>query len=1112
VGWLDDAVAAYGEQCRERLAGPGDREAAIRAPIETLITAAADALGLRAVPHAEVRDPERAVRPDYAIAVNGAITGYVEVKAPGVATDPATFTGHNQAQWERQRDLPNLLYTNGTEWRLWRNGEPVVAPVGLTGGMLDAAGTDLHGPPEFEALLTDFLRWKPASITSVGALVRAVAPLTRLLRSEVLDQLAAEHAAVRAGAQEWDQPFTGLATDWRAMLFPTASDEVFADGYAQAVTFALLLARTEGIDVGGSLHDVGDRLGAASHSLMGRALQLLTDTVAAAFQVSLDLMARVIEAVNWPRVRAGRRDTYLHLYEHFLDVYDPELRKLSGSYYTPREVVEPMVRLAEEAVVTRLGKSAGFADPDVVTVDPAMGTGTYLHAIIERIAERIAAREGAGIVPAVVAQLAERLNGFELQMGPYAVAELRTSDLLRDWQAEPPAAGMPLYVTDTLDDPYVEVTRLGYGMEPIARSRRRANAVKSKAQVTVVIGNPPYRERAEGLGGWVEHGDPSASVAPPLDAFRARGNGLAEYVLKNLYVYFWRWATWKVFDAQRQLPDGDVGVVCFISTAGYLRGPGFKGMREYLRRTCSEGWVVDLTPEGQTPDVPTRIFPGVRQPLAIGLFVRRADTDREMPAAIRYRAVEGRQAAKFAALAEVGLDDGGWRPARTGWQASFTPAATSNWDTFPALNDLMPWTVPGVKPNRTWVYAPSPQILERRWRRLVNETDPAEKRRLFKESRDSSLSKKKEPLPADADERSSDPLAGDHGPAPRPVRVGYRSFDRQWLIFDHRLLDQARPPLWRAQLPGHVFLVEQHSKPISDGPGVVFSALIPDMDHFKGSEGGRVLPMLHPGGRPNAAPGLLDALSTLTGSDDSALDTPARRIDEIGGTRLPDSRVEIGDLVAYVAAVVAHPAYTERFADELTTPGIRVPLTADANLWQEAVELGRTVVWAHTYGEEFADPAAGRPAGDIRFPAGDPRRITNLVAVSGMPSTLGYDERERSIALGTGRWGPVDRAVFDYAVGSKNIVKSWFNYRKAVPGGRKSSPLDEMHVDTWPAEWSIELTDLLTVLTRLVEAEPAQADLLDRILAGPLLTMADLADRGVHWPKSPRDRKPRYDR
>ena len=60
-----------------------------------------------------------------------------------------------------------------------------------------------------------------------------------------------------------------------------------------------------------------------------------------------------------PACAGGRRDTYLHLYEHFLELYDNELRKKSGSYYTPREVVEQMVRLTEDALVTRLGKQPG---------------------------------------------------------------------------------------------------------------------------------------------------------------------------------------------------------------------------------------------------------------------------------------------------------------------------------------------------------------------------------------------------------------------------------------------------------------------------------------------------------------------------------------------------------------------------------------------------------------------------------------------------------------------------------------------------------------------------------------------------------------------------------
>lgn len=332
--------------------------------------------------------------------------------------------------------------------------------------------------------------------------------------------------------------------------------------------------------------------------------------------------------MDWPRIRRGKRDAYLHLYEYFLEIYDPELRKASGSYYTPHQVVDEMVRLAEELLVSRLDVPDGFADRGVLTVDPAMGTGTYLQTILARVADRVEDRDGKGLVAPTLDEIVARVVGFELQMGPYAVAELRTNDLLA-------AAGVPLpartrlYVTNTLDDPYAAETQLASAFEKIARSRRQANKIKAKSTVTVVIGNPPYRERAEDMGAWVEHGSDRLDRKwgrPVLQDFRAPGNGRFEYVLKNLYVYFWRWATWKVWESTPADEDSRAGIVCFISTAGHLRGPGFKGMRDYLRRHASEGWIIDLTPEGQTPEVPTRIFPGVRQPLAIGLFVRGAAT------------------------------------------------------------------------------------------------------------------------------------------------------------------------------------------------------------------------------------------------------------------------------------------------------------------------------------------------------------------------------------------------------------------------------------------------------------------------------------------------------
>ena len=302
-------------------------------------------------------------------------------------------------------------------------------------------------------------------------------------------------------------------------------------------------------------------------------------------------------------------------------------------------------------------------------------------------------------------------------------------------------------------------------------------------------------------------------------------------------------------------------------------------------------------------------------------------------------------------------------------------------------------------------------------------------------------------------------------------------------------MSPSNPGLDRAaRCPEQIFTVEQHSKQISDGPGIVFSALIPDMDHFN-NRGGRVLPLRHPGGRPNLAAGLLGALSTLAGRP-----------------------VTSEDVIAYVAGTVSHPGFTTRFGDELTTPGIRVPFTTSPELFERAVDLGMEVIWLHTYGAKFIYPEAGRPAGDVRLPAGDSRRVMNKAAIAEMPSEMTFDETTGEVRLGGGAFGPVSLAAWEYTVGGKNVLRSWFGYRKAEPGGKKSSPLDDIHVSSWPSEWTSELLDLLSVLTRLVGIEEAQAELLDEIMTVSLASRDMLASAGAIWPDGTKDsqRKPDY--
>ncbi|MDT0608652.1 type ISP restriction/modification enzyme [Streptomyces lancefieldiae] len=1029
--------------------------------------------------------PDLGVRPDYAVSVNGKISGYVELKRPGLSVDPDTFGRGNREQWDKLRDLPNLLYSNGTEWRLFRGGRQVGETV-FFAGSLGSAGDKLAVPDPlaFDALLQQFLGWKPSPIRHVDRLVQEIARLCRLLRAAVQEQLSAE---ARSSAPDDDvraRPFTGLKNDWRRYLFPSADDATFSDGFAQTVTFSLLLARTEDIPLApDSFHEIGRRLD-DGHALMGKALQLLTDNVNARFTITLDLLTRTVEQVDWPAVRSGNRDAYLHLYEHFLTVYDPALRQRSGSYYTPREVVEEMIRLTEDVLRTRLGREHGFADDDVRIVDPAMGTGTFLHTVIERVAEQAAECHGPAMARDAVQRLASRLYGFELQTGSFAVAELCASDLLKKYGVSVPEGGLNLFVTDTLDNPYAEEEYLASTYEALAQSRRRANKVKAHTPITVVVGNPPYDDKAEGRGGWVEK-RADRGERPLLDDFRHAGNGRYEHMLKNMYVYFWRWAAWKVFDAHA---EDRHGVVCFITPSGWATGPGGRGMRDYLRRTCDEGWIVNLSPEGQRPDAATRVFPGVAQPLAIFVFARRAGIERgpEHRAHVHYRALSGMRADKFRRLRAIRLDDDGWRDTHTHPTRPLTPVTESGWEDYPELNDLFPWGSLGITSNRSWVSAPSEETLRRRWATLIRESDPARRAELFKETGDRTLTGKRDPLPGQTARRK--PLAEEGDTTPHLVRMALRSFDRQHIIADNRALDRPRPDLWAAaQRDGQLFLNQQSSHSIDSGPALIATHLIPDTHHFNG-RGGRIMPLLHPDGSANTAVGLLPYLARALGR----------------------ARIVADDLAAYAVAVAGHSAFTQRFTEELLTPGTRLPLTRDGALWDEAVTLGRQVLWASTYGARCADPAQERPVGKVEFPPGDPCRVRYVSHIGDtLPERIRHDAESATLHVGEGEFAPVPEAVWTYDVGGMPVIKKWFGYRKASPNSKKTSPLDDIHVEAWPSEWTRELIELLSVLRRLTDLAPVQDALLSALLAGPVVTEEELVAARV-LPVSPAARKARH--
>ncbi|TIO48903.1 MAG: DNA methyltransferase [Mesorhizobium sp.] len=1078
-------MSTYGASLRPKLSNPaigGQPEDQLRGPLEVLVkslAAAGDfpAGAVHLVGETSLADIK--TRPDFAVTANKALVGFIEVKAPGKGADPRRFSDqHDKEQWGKLKSLPNLLYTDGQSFSLWQDGE-IVGKVVTLEGSVESDGAKLSAPDALLPLVINFLSWKPIPPTNAKQLARVSARLCRLLRDEVIEQLDRK-----------SQGLADLARDWRRLLFPEADNDRFADGYAQAVTFGLLVARAIDIPLANGIHQAAYQL-RGSNSLIGTALGLLTDDPEnqKALETSLATLTRVLNEVNWHTISKDRPEAWLYFYEDFLEVYDNDLRKLTGSYYTPPQVVAVMTRLVDETLRGPLfSRPAGLASTDVTLADPAMGTGTFLLGVMRKIAATVEVDQGRGAVRGAIEAAMNRLIGFELQFGPFAVAQLR---LIAELQAltKPDAATPPklpdlqLFITDTLSNPYVEEDTLVQS-GPIAQWRRDANRIKQKRDITVVLGNPPYKNQAGGMGSWVESGSGEKDLVAPMDWWAPPPEwkvGAHSHHLKNLYIYFWRWATWKVFGTGNRAatgnPDRDEeGIVCFITVAGFLNGPGFQKMRDDLRRTCSDIWVIDCSPEGHQPEVRTRIFQGVQQPVCIVLAAKPLGKDRGTPACVRFRALpKGPRGGKFTTLETLTLDGPDWQDCPSDWRAPFFPAAHGDWATFPTLASLFSWSSPGIKTHRTWVIAPDPGSLADRWDELRHASNLEKKEKLFHPDRDRFLDKVVS-VHLGTNQLRPIPVGNDKEPVIQPCRYAFRSFDRQWVIPDHRLLSMARPDLWNCYSSREVYLTGLEASSPKSGPAITFTGLIPDHDHYKGSFGGRVYPLWRDAAAkvPNIPPQLLGVLAEIYGHAVSA-----------------------EDVMTYLAAVMAHPAFTARFQEDLVQPGLRVPLTADPAYFAEAAALGREVIWLHSYGERFADPAARRPKAPPRIAESARPFVPEGGGIPGnpapLPDTMEYDAPRRRLRVGNGFVDNVSPEMWAYEVSGKQVVWHWFSYRRLdrtrpqIGEKRPPSPLDRIQPDHWLAEYTSDLIDLLNVLGRLIALEPRQADLMDRILRAELI-------------------------
>lgn len=309
-------------------------------------------------------------------------------------------------------------------------------------------------------------------------------------------------------------------------------------------------------------------------------------------------------------------------YEHLLSASNKALRKERGVYYTPRPLIERMVKLCDELCLNEFKGSEGLSENSqaengcffVSVLDPAAGTGLFLQGVFRYVKAKLE-KQGRWTKKAEEGLL-RRLRGFELLYVPCLIAQL-------DFEALCPETFIPK-----------ELMTWGNSLDGPEKHPQLREA-------TVFLGNPPYAAFGQhNRSPWI------------MDQLKAYKEGLGEKKvnLDDDYIKFFRLA-------HALLQDKPQGIITLVTNSSFIESPTRRQMRRSLFESFSSMTLLNLggdrfRPRKDSADIDENLF-DIQCGVAVTALCKQSET--EPP----WRAVEcrGSRPAKFTWLRRDSRDD-----------------------------------------------------------------------------------------------------------------------------------------------------------------------------------------------------------------------------------------------------------------------------------------------------------------------------------------------------------------------------------------------------------------------------------------------------------------------
>ena len=538
----------------------------------------------------------------------GVPRGYWEAKGPSVDIDRA-IDEKTRARYPKN----NIIYENTETAVLIQGGEEVMRI-----GMREDKALD--------KLIQSFLDYFPPEIENfhkaVGQFKRDLPQVLAALRKTIDDALGGKPA------------FREAADDFLAHCKTAINPEVEAADVREMLIQHIL---TKDI-----FFRVFDEDQFHKENNIAARLEKLEETffTGNVRRETLDRLKSYYSAIT--RTAAGIADHHekqkflKNIYENFYRAYNPKAAKRLGVVYTPNEIVNFMIRAADE--LTRKNFGRGLADNNVHILDPAAGTGTYITDLIEFIPK------------GNLAEKYEReIHANEVGILPYYIANLNIEYTYKQKMGKYKEFPNICFV-DTLDN--LSFSN-GKGQSDIVGAMSQENLERvqrqNKERISVIIGNPPYFANQRN-----ENDNNKSRKYPGIDA-RIKCTYVAESAAQktkqyDMYKRFIRWASDRLDER---------GVLAFITNRAYIEKENDDGFRKTVIGEFDELYVVDLggdlRKQREVGAVNTPNVFGIMTGVAIGFFVRKDGGKKKCDIYYTRRGNDERAEDKLAFLADASL-------------------------------------------------------------------------------------------------------------------------------------------------------------------------------------------------------------------------------------------------------------------------------------------------------------------------------------------------------------------------------------------------------------------------------------------------------------------------